>query len=77
MILREVTWTFSHEGVNLASNLSNTDLRWEAFLKYRETPRVFLLYVQKSAAQCIPKRALTTEQADNLCMLLASHLKAS
>ena len=35
MILREVTWTFGEEGVHLASNVSKTDLRWEAFLKYR------------------------------------------
>jgi len=77
MILREVTWTFSDEGVHLASNVSKADLRWEAFLKYRETPKGFLLFVQKGMAQFIPKRALTAEQADGLRMLLASHVKPS
>jgi hypothetical protein len=77
MILREVTWTLSDEGVHLASSVSTTDLRWEAFLKYRETRKEFLLFVQKGMAQFIPKRVLTTEQANDLRTLLASHVKAS
>ena len=77
MILREVTWTMGDGGVHLASNVSSADLRWEAFLKYRETPKGFLLFVQKGMAQFIPKRALTTDQADGLRMLLASHVKPS
>jgi YcxB-like protein len=77
MILREVTWTMGDEGVHLASNVSESNLRWEAFLKYRETPKGFLLFVQKGMAQFIPKRALTAEQRDDLRLLLASHVKAS
>ena len=77
MILREVTWTLGDEGVHLASNVSKADLRWEAFLKYRETPKGFLLFVQKSTAQFIPKRALTEEQANDLRALLSAHVKAS
>jgi YcxB-like protein len=77
MILREVSWTFSDEGVHLASNVSNADFRWEAFVKYRETPKVFLLFVQKGMAQFIPKRALTAEQANDLRTVLAAHVKAS
>lgn len=77
MILREVTWAFSDDGVHLTSSVSATDLKWEAFLKYRETPKLFLLFVQKGMAQFIPKRVLTPEQTDNLRMLLASHVKAS
>lgn len=77
VILREVSWTVSDEGVHLTSSVSSSDLKWEAFLKYRETPKLFLLFVQKGMAQFIPKRALTAEQTDNLRLLLASHLKAS
>lgn len=77
MILREVTWTFSEQGVHLASNVSTADLRWEAFLKYRETPKGFLLFVQKSMAQFIPKRALTAEQVDDLRAVLVAHVKPS
>ena len=77
MILREVSWTLSDVGVHLASSVSTTDLRWEAFLRYRETPKVFLLFVQKGMAQFIPKRVLTTEQADDLRMLLGNHIKTS
>jgi YcxB-like protein len=77
MILREVTWTLGDEGVHLASSVSTTDLRWEAFLRYREAPKVFLLFVQKGMAQFIPKRVLTTEQADDLRMLLGNHIKTS
>lgn len=77
VILREVTWTFSNDGVRLESNVSKADLRWEAFLKYRETPKLFLLFVQKGMAQFIPKRVLTAEQTNNLRMLLTSHVKSS
>jgi len=63
MILREVTWTLSDEGVHLASNVSTAGLRWEAFPKYRETSKGFLLFVQKGMAQFIPKRVLTAQQA--------------
>ena len=77
MILREVTWTLGDSGVHLASNVSAADLRWEAFLKYRETSKGFLLFVQKGMAQFIPKRVLTAEQADDLRVLLASHVKTS
>ena len=77
MILREVTWTFTDGGVHLASNVSSSDLRWEAFLRYRETRDGFLLFVQKGVAQFIPKRVLTTEQTDDLRVLLRSHVKAS
>lgn len=77
MMLREVSWTLSDEGVHLASSVSTTDLRWEAFLKYRENRKVFLLFVQKGMAQFIPKRVLTTAQIDCLRMLLADHVKPS
>lgn len=77
MILREVSWTFSDEGVHLASNVSNADFRWEAYLRYRETPKGFLLFVQKGMAQFIPKRVLTAEQTSDLRTLLTSHVKAS
>jgi YcxB-like protein len=77
MLLREVSWTFSDEGVHLVSNVSKADLRWEAYLKYRETRKGFLLFVQKGMAQFIPKRALTAEQRNDLRALLASHVRAS
>ena len=77
MILREVTWTVGDEGVHLTSDVSSADLRWEAFLKYRETPKGFLLFVQRGMAQFIPKRVLTGDQTDDLRTLLASHVKAS
>ncbi len=75
MILREMTWTFGAAGVHVDTNVSSADVKWEAFLRYRETPKLFLLFVQKGAAQFIPKRVLSSEQADELRRLLVARVK--
>ena len=74
MILRDVTWTLGDEGVDQSTDVAHAQLKWAAFLKYRETPRVFLLYIQRSQAQFIPKRALTPEQTIELRTLLDAHV---
>jgi hypothetical protein len=38
------------------------ELRWSTFLRVRETPDLFLLYVQKQLAHPIPKRAFISAQ---------------
>ncbi|HXN54012.1 MAG TPA: YcxB family protein [Candidatus Acidoferrum sp.] len=38
------------------------ELRWSTFVRVREAPDLFLLYVQKQLAHPIPKRAYTSAQ---------------
>lgn len=75
MILRDVVWTFGEDRVEQITDVSQAQLKWTAFLKYRETSKLFLLYIQKSQAQFIPKRVLSEEQMTELRVLLSAHVK--
>jgi len=74
-ILRPVEWQLSPEGVRIITDVSTGDLRWQAFTKYVETDKVFLLYIQKGQAQFIPKRAIPPEELAQLRELLAAQVK--
>jgi hypothetical protein len=74
-ILRPVTWIFTDDNVQQTTDVSSATLRWEAFIRSRETRDVFLLFVQKGMAQFVPKRALSSEQEIELRCLIAAHVK--
>ena len=74
-ILRTVEWSLADEGVEIQSEVSSARIRWEAFIKFREDRRVFLLYVQKGLAQFIPKRVLSAEQVIELREIVSRHVK--
>jgi hypothetical protein len=75
IILRAVEWRLSDDGIHVQSNVASADFRWEAFLKYREGKKVFLLYVQKGQAQFIPKRALSEVEIVEFRTLIGAHVK--
>jgi hypothetical protein len=75
IILRTVDWKIADEGVEIQSEVSSSRLRWEAFTKFREDRKVFLLYTQKSSAQFIPKRILSAEQIVDLREIMNKHVK--
>jgi len=58
-VLRSQEWIFSDERVKIETAVGSTEIRWEGYLKYRETSKLFLLYPQRNLAQFIPKRVLT------------------
>jgi hypothetical protein len=73
-ILRTVEWRFSDEGVHIQSDVASSDILWKAFIRFREGPKVLLLYVQKGQANFIPKRALDASQLDELRTLIRAHV---
>jgi len=74
-ILRAVEWSVTDEGVEVQSPVASARFRWEAFLKFREDRKVFLLYVQKGQAQFIPTRVLSAEQLVELREIVSRHVK--
>jgi YcxB-like protein len=75
IILRPIDWRLSDEGVQIRTSVAATDIRWEAYLKYKEGKKVFLLYVQKGQAQFIPKRVLSESETVELRNLISAHVK--
>jgi hypothetical protein len=73
-ILRTVEWRFSDAGVHLQSDVASSDILWKAFIRFREGPKVLLLYTQKGQANFIPKRALDASQLDELRRLIHAHV---
>ena len=73
--LRPQEWNLNEERVQIQTPVASVELRWDAYLKYRETPKLFLLYPQRNVAHFIPKRVLTAQQIDELRNLIVSHVK--
>jgi hypothetical protein len=72
--LRRVEWRLSDEGVHIHTDVSSSEILWKAFIKFREGPKVFLLFVQKKQAIFIPKRVLDPSQLDELRNILRAHV---
>ncbi len=54
---------------------SNT--QWAGYIRFIETPNLFVLYVSKAMFRQIPKRALSTEQLSQLRELLRQRITQS
>src|SRR5882762_6507069 len=55
---QEQTHEFSDEGFRTRNPLANTLMRWDAFLEVLETKEFVLLYISRSMAYFLPKRAV-------------------
>jgi len=51
-------------GLYLEGEDGNSYTKWLAFVKYQETPNLFLLYVGTRSLHAIPKRAFSPEQLE-------------
>ena len=72
---QEQTHEFSAEGVHMSNSLSNSLMRWDAFVEAVETKEFILLYSSRSMAHFLPKRAITTpEQLRDLRALVETEL---
>jgi len=54
-------YTFSDEGIVLQSRMANANVKWEAYMKVRETRRYFLLYAAPGFANVVPKRCFNNQ----------------
>jgi YcxB-like protein len=57
-----IHYSFSDDLVTQEMASGRAELLWSAFIRVRETPHLFLFYVQKHLAHPVPKRAFASEQ---------------
>jgi hypothetical protein len=57
----EITYDFQPEGVRVITRAADAFLKWEAFIKSKETPNLFLLFLTKQMCHMVPKRAFASE----------------
>ena len=55
----EMSVIASEAGIEFLNSRGNSSLNWSAFVRYFETKRLFMLYVQSKMFHLIPKRALS------------------
>jgi hypothetical protein len=66
---------FSEDGFRMKNPLSNTLMRWDAFVEVLETREFFLFFISRSMAYFLPKRAITApDQLRDLRVLLETEL---
>lgn len=64
------------EGLALESDLGKSENKWSLFTKFRETPRVFMLYVGARNFMIIPKRALSAVEQDQFRALVLRKIQS-
>lgn len=71
----ELTYDFQPEGVQVVTTTSNSFMKWEAFIKSKETPNLFLLFLTKQMCHMVPKRAFASEaDLESLRVLLSEKI---
>ncbi len=71
----EVTASFSETGIRFASAKGVGEIFWSSFVRFEETPHLFILYPQSNAFQVIPKRVVPPETLPALQNILTSQLE--
>src|SRR5262245_5624143 len=67
--------TFTADGFLVSGDSFNTSLKWNAFLKARETKRFFLLYLNPRYAYFVPKEKIaTSDDLEKLRTVLKTYL---
>ena len=68
-------WVINGEGIRITGALSNTEIKWEAIIRVRESKSDFFFYSATRFARFLPKRVFTDEQQkDDLRRLLTEKL---
>jgi hypothetical protein len=69
-------WQISNECVVIDMGDSKSEMKWSVFLKYVETPTLFLLYSSKFSFYMVPKRAFAdAAQLAEFAALLSQHIQ--
>jgi len=64
------------DGLRTSNDVSTNESKWAAFVKFRETPNIFLIYFGANIFRVIPKRAFVGPQLEEFRELLRSKLPA-
>jgi YcxB-like protein len=69
-------WTteFSDEGVHVVTPFSDDRAKWNAFVRFLESDKVFILFIAESIWLIFPKHGFGPGEADQLRMLLQSNV---
>jgi len=62
------------EGIESTFATGKSQLQWRAYKSYRETARLFVLGKSPDRATFIPKRAMSTQQLEELRALLGAQI---
>jgi hypothetical protein len=71
---RECQVHVDDDGLRSQSDVSTGETKWEAFVKFRETPNLFMLYLGGRMSKVIPKRAFAASQVEEFRELLRRKL---
>jgi hypothetical protein len=71
---RECQVHVDDDGLRSQSDVSSGETKWAAFVKFRETPNLFMLYLGGRMFKVIPKRAFSTSEVDEFRELLRRKL---
>ena len=58
-------WVINDEGIKITGALSNTEIKYEAIIKVRESKSDLFFYSATRFARFLPKRVITDEQQDH------------
>jgi len=75
-VSRQCSLQVDDNGLRSASDVSTGETKWGAFVKYRETPNLFMVYFGGRMFRVIPKRAFSTLQLEEFRELLRRKLPA-
>lgn len=70
----EVTYVLDDKGTVATFATGESRLDWRAYIKYKETGTMFLLFFSPSRYASIPKRAMSAEQIEELRGLLKARV---
>lgn len=74
MLQQPRTIEISADGVKTDAGVASSDMRWQAYLRFLESDKVFLLYTSPACFVIIPKRVLQPFQTDELRQILQTHI---
>ena len=72
----EFVFTLSDKGILAKFPTGESQLEWRAYMKYKETATLFLLFYSSSRYTLIPKRAMSPEQIKEVRALLNTRIQA-
>lgn len=63
-------------GIRVRREAGESTISWNSVTKVRETPDHYFVYISEMAAHIIPKRELTTDEADELERMFDKHVRS-
>jgi hypothetical protein len=67
---REITADFSEEGIHLTPSSTDTQLRWDSFMRYLESEQTLIFFYSKRKFIFVPKRVFAPGEIEALHILL-------